>query len=138
MKSHLIDTNVLVRFLVENPETTSPKFKGVFSFFKKVEMGDLIVELPDLVIFEAYFVLIRIYKVPREEAAEKLLDLLSFKGIVTRDKKFILLCLKMLKSRKVGLIDAYLLALSEERGIDSVYSYDSDLEKHGLKLLEIR
>ena len=137
MKSRLVDTNVIVRFFVEDPETSPEKFKGVFSFFKKVEMGDTPIELPDLVLFEVFYVLTKIYKEPREEVAEKLRDLVSFKGILMRDKSFMTLCLKILQSKNIGLVDAYLLAISEKKGVHEIYSYDTDLSKHGLKLVKI-
>lgn len=35
MKVNFIDTNVLIRYLVEEPGTIPIKFEGVFSFFQK-------------------------------------------------------------------------------------------------------
>ena len=138
MKSNLIDTNVIVRYFVEDPQKTPAKFKGVFSFFTKVETGETIVELPDLVVFEAFYVLTKIYKIAQQEVAEKLHVLVSFKGIVMHNKHFMLSCLQILQSKTISLVDAYILANSRKKGIHSVYSYDTDLSKHGLKLLEIK
>jgi len=137
MKSRLIDTNVIVRFFVEDPANAHEKFKGVFAFLKKVEMGETLVELPDLVLFEIFYVLTKTYKVPREEAAQKLHDLVSFKGVLMHDKPFVFLCLKKLQSKNIGLVDAYLLATSEKKGVREIYSYDTDLSKHGLTLIKI-
>ena len=39
-----IDTNVIIRYLVEDPATIPPKFRGVYSFFEKVEIGRLVPE----------------------------------------------------------------------------------------------
>ncbi|MDF7801881.1 hypothetical protein P4C99_20560 [Pontiellaceae bacterium B1224] len=69
MKHSLIDTNVIIRYLVEDPETIKPKFKGVYSFFEKVERGETKVLLPELVLFEAFFVLTSFYEVPTTKAA---------------------------------------------------------------------
>lgn len=137
MKSKLIDTNVLIRFFTESPLETSQKFKGVFSFFEKVEEGKINVELAELVAFEAFFVLTRIYKVPPAQAAEKLAELISFKGINMRDKPLILSCFHLLQTKHIDLVDAYLIAYSKRKDIDSIYSYDSDFSKQGLQLLEI-
>lgn len=138
MKSSLIDTSVVVRYFVEDPRKTPEKFKGVFGFFNKVETAEIVVELPELVVFETFFVLTKLYQVPPKEAATKLKTLVSFKGILMHDKYLIESCLEILRSKPISLVDAYLLATSQKKGISSVYSYDSDLAKQGLRLLEIK
>ncbi len=65
-----MDTNVIIRYLVENPDRIQSKFKGVFTFFPKVEKGEIKIELCELVLFEAFFVLTNLYKVPQKEAAD--------------------------------------------------------------------
>ena len=57
MKTNLVDTNVILRYLVENPDSVQRKFKGVFTFFPRVERGEIKIELCELVLFEAFFVL---------------------------------------------------------------------------------
>ncbi|MCX5902807.1 MAG: PIN domain-containing protein [Proteobacteria bacterium] len=138
MKSKIIDTNVIVRYLVESPATIAAKFKGVFTFFPRIEKGEIVVELTELVLFETFFVLTRIYKVPQNEAAEKLSGIVSFKGVQISDKALIGACLKILQDKKIDLVDAYLLALAKKKGIHDVYSFDSDLSRYGLKLIEIK
>ena len=138
MKISLIDTNVIIRFLVEDPDKIRTRFRGVFTFFPKVERGDIRVELTELVLFEAFFVLTRLYDVPQKEAAEKLSAIISFKGVVMPDKTLILSFLEILQTRKIALVDAYLLAFSKKKGIKGVYSFDRDLKRGGLNLLEIK
>jgi predicted nucleic-acid-binding protein len=138
VKSKIIDTNVIVRYLVENPATIAARFKGVFTFFPRIERGEVVVELTELVLFETFFVLTRLYKVPQNEAAEKLSGIVSFKGVQMSDKPLIVSCLKILQDKKIDLVDAYLLAFAKKKGIHDVYSFDSDLYRHGLKLIEIK
>ena len=57
MKVSPIDTNVIVRYLVEKPQAIPSKFKGVYSFFQAIENGDKKVHLTDVVLFQTYFVL---------------------------------------------------------------------------------
>lgn len=137
MKTNLVDTNVIIRYLVENPDRVQHKFKGVFTFFPKVETGEIRIELCELVLFEAFFVLTRLYDVPQREAADKLAGLISYKGIVMTDKPLILSCLKILQRERIDLVDAYLLAASKKKNIKQIYSYDSDLSKRGLTTLSI-
>jgi predicted nucleic acid-binding protein len=138
MKSNFIDTNVIVRYLVENPKTIQAKFKGVFTFFPKVEKGEIRIELTELVVFEAYFVLTKLYTIPPKEVAEKLSVIVSFKGVIMSDKSVMISCLKNLRNKNLDLVDAYLLAYAKKKGIKGVYSFDKDLSKYGLNLLEIR
>lgn len=137
MKHSLIDTNVIIRYLVEDPETVAAKFKGIYPFFEKIEQGALKVQLPELVLFEAFFVLTSFYEIPSPQAAETLDQLVSLKGVTMQDKGLMRSCLTLLKSKNIDLVDAYILALSRRKNINTVYSYDKDLEKNGLELLTI-
>ena len=53
------------------------------------------------------------------------------------EKPVVVACLEILQQRKLDLVDAYLLAWTEQNGIDSAYSFDSDLSKNGLHLLPV-
>lgn len=137
MKRRIVDTNVILRYLVEDPATIDPQFKGVYSFFTRLERGELNAELTELVVFQAYFVLTGFYGVSTAEAAEKLERLVSFKGLHLASKDVVLQCLSRLQKERLDIVDAYILAWSERHGIDEVYSFDGDLEKMGLTLLEV-
>jgi predicted nucleic acid-binding protein len=138
VKSKIIDTNVIVRYLTENPATVLVKFKGVFTFFPRVERGEITVELTELVLFETFFVLTRLYEVPQKEVAEKLAAIVAFKGVQMSNKSLMLSCLKILQDKKIDLVDAYLLAYAKKKGIRDVYSFDRDLSRYGLNSIEIK
>ena len=137
MKTSLVDTNVIIRYLVENPLRVQHRFKGVFSFFPRVEKGEIKIEFCELVLFEAFFVLTRLYEVPQKEAADKLSGIVSYKGVMMPDKPLILSCLKILQTERIDLVDAYLLAISKKKNIKQIYSFDRDLSKRGLDALEV-
>jgi predicted nucleic acid-binding protein len=137
VKHSLIDTNVMIRFLVETPETVSAAFSGVFSFFEKVERAEICIQLPELVLFEAFFVLTSLYKVPAAEAAETLDQIVAFRGVFMQDKALMHDCLSILKTKNIDLVDAYILAVSRRKSIGTVYSFDRDLKKSGLELLPV-
>jgi len=131
----LIDTNVIVRYLVETPDTINSKFKNVFSFFEKLETGVKNAEIVDLVLFQTFFVLTSYYEVPAKETAEKLSQIVSFKGIVMADKDIIQACLKTLQTRKTDPVDAYLAAYAKKKQIKEIYSFDKGLSKLGVKVV---
>ena len=92
----------------------------------------------ELVLFEAFFVLTNLYEVPQKEAADKLSGIVSYKGVIMADKQLILSCLKILKTEKIDLVDAYLLAISKKKNIKQIYSFDRDLSKRGLVAVNIK
>lgn len=133
----LLDTDVIVGYLVENTESNPERFAGVIRFFEKLERGDIQVHLPALVLFEVFSVLTGYYEVPVVEAAEKLEELLSFKGISIPEKAVIRNCLRLLQEGNLDLVGAYILAHSRVRGDKGVYSFDADLQACGLQLLPV-
>ncbi|OGV70048.1 MAG: hypothetical protein A3K19_24895 [Lentisphaerae bacterium RIFOXYB12_FULL_65_16] len=134
----VLDTNVIVRFLVEEPGSIPAKFRGVFTFFPKLETGEVAAELPALMVFEAFFVLTSYYEVPPAEAASRLADIVGFRGVIMGEKRVIARSLKILQDRNIGLVDAYIVALSEATGVKTVYSFDAGLAKYGLELLDVK
>ena len=138
MKRRPLDTNVILRYLVEDPTTIDSAFKGVYSFFGKVERGECHAHLADLVLFQAFFVLTSYYKVPPGEAAEKLVRMLHFKGLHLAEKDVVIACLSRLQSENIDIVDAYLLAWCERHRSDEVYSFDGGLRKRGLTLMAVQ
>lgn len=132
-----VDTNVVVRYLVGDPARIAREFRGVFPFFEKLERGERTALLTPLVVFQVYFVLTSYYEVPRAEAAEKLRDLLSFRGLSVPEKTVLRTCLQTLSERSVDLVDAYLAALCTSRQLRGVHSFDKDLRKLGIALLPV-
>lgn len=135
--SEPVDTNVVIRFLVEDPERVDRKFAGVFSFFDAIERGDRRALLPPLVLFQSYFVLVSYYGVPRAEAAGKLRDLLSLRGLAVPEKAVLRTCLDLLAEHATDLVDAYLAALCRRRGLEGVHSFDRSLRKLGVQVLPV-
>jgi hypothetical protein len=78
VQKRLVDTNVIPRVLVEDPESLVDTFRGVFSLFPKIEAGEVSVFLLDLVVFKAFFVLRSTYRVPQQVA-----EILSFDSDLT-------------------------------------------------------
>jgi predicted nucleic-acid-binding protein len=132
-----LDTNVIIRYLLEDPATTDRAFRGVFQFFEKLERAERKALLTPVVLFQTYFVLTSYYEVPRVEAVEKLTGLLSFKGLTVSEKPILRSCLKTLSSRSVDLVDAYLTALCTIRQLSGVYSFDRTFQRLGVKLLPV-
>ncbi|WDN90525.1 hypothetical protein BuS5_03496 [Desulfosarcina sp. BuS5] len=129
----LLDTNVIVRFLVSDQ---SPKYKNLYSFFKSLEYGKMKVELKLIVLFQVLFVLKSFYKVPKDQIAKGITDLLKYKGIVIKNKTMIRRMMEMWYNKKLDIVDCYLIAILESDSQNLLYSYDRDFDKFNINRKE--
>jgi predicted nucleic-acid-binding protein len=86
-KVYLIDSNVILRYLLDDHKRLSPKAKKIM---EDVSEAAVHAEIRDIVIVECIYVLEKFYKVPRIDIADKLGAILNFKGIANPDKHQIL------------------------------------------------
>ena len=138
MAAECIDTNVIVRFLVDSPLAGKKIWEDLISFFTKIEEGSLRVFLPDIVLFQAFFVLTSHYRVSPSLAADKLAGLISFRGMEMDRKDVMVRCLMEVKEGEKDIVDAYIFAFSKASGLKRVYSFDKGFARKGLALLAIK
>ena len=129
----LLDTNVIVRFLVSDQ---SPKYKNLYSFFESLEYGKMKVELKLIVLFQVLFVLKSFYKVPKDQIANGITDLLKYKGIVIKNKTMIRRMMEMWCNKNMDIVDCYLIAILENDSQNLIYSYDRDFDKFNINRKE--
>ena len=122
----LLDTNVIVRFLIAEE---NDKYKGLYEFFGSLERGEMRVELKLIVLFQVIFVLKSYYKVPKEEIASRMIDLLGYKGIITKERRMILRMIEIWRDNNLDIVDCYLIACLEGDAQNILYSYDHDFDK---------
>jgi len=132
-----LDTNVVLRYLMEDPETLEPRFAGVVPFFERLERGEQSALLTPLVLFQCWFVLTSYYRVPGPEAASKLRALLAFRGLRVPEKPILRACLDTLAGGCGDVVDAYLAALCSRKGLAGVYSFDEGMARLGVALLPV-
>jgi predicted nucleic acid-binding protein len=121
---YLIDTNVIIRFLIGDNKVL---FKKSLEIFKQIEEGDLLVEILPSVLMEVYFVLTKFYEVDRLEVIKDLKKFLSLKGIVG-DKVILLETLNILEKRKIDFVDAFICSKINLQNYKAI-SFDKDIEK---------
>lgn len=118
----LIDTNILIRFLLKDHPIQSPAAKSVLSNFQK----NLV--LTDVTFAETIWLLTSYYKLPKEEVVETIYPLLNFPNIKS-NKAVLIRALYFYRNFSIDYIDAYLAAYSEEEKMEGIYSFDKDLDK---------
>jgi predicted nucleic-acid-binding protein len=121
----LPDTNVIVRYLVADEPTLQVKAK---EFFDKVKNGSVKAVILESVIAECIYVLTKIYRVPRDRAAESLIDLLHYKGIANDDRQELIRALSLFSEHGLDIVDCILCAKTMTAG-DYLFTFDAEMNK---------
>ena len=121
--AYLLDTNLIIRFLVGNHEED---LKRSVEIFEKIESAEIEVVIPESVLMESFFVLVKFYKLPKSEVLNDLKTILSLTGVVNDDRIVLFETLNILGNRNIDFVDALLCAKSRLQGY-GLLSFDSDL-----------
>ena len=123
-KVYLIDTNVVLRYLLGDHPEFSPKAEA---FMFDVSKGVKKAEILDVVIVECIYVMEKYYEIPKTEIVEKLSGILNFSGIVNPDRSEILEALLKYENSNIDIVDCILAARSSPEKV--VISFDKDRKK---------
>ncbi len=123
-KVYLIDTNVVLRYLLGDHPEFSPKAEAfMFDVSKGVKKAGIL----DVVIVECIYVMEKYYEIPKTEIVEKLGGILNFPGIVNPDRSEILEALLKYENSNIDIVDCILAARSSPEKV--VISFDKDMKK---------
>jgi predicted nucleic-acid-binding protein len=125
MAHKLIDANVILRYLLKDDEVL---FKRAFEILERVKTGDETVVILESVMAEVVYVLLKIYKVEKERIAEKMVELLTYKGIGNPDKNDLIEALRLFEKTKLSFVDCILCARAGNHGL-GLFTFDDRLRK---------
>lgn len=108
-KRRLVDTNLIVRYLVQDHEQHSEIAARIFDSCAR---GELTLVLLPTVVAECVFVLESFYKQPRTEIARVLGELISSRGVEFADIDTHLDALKRYGASKLHFVDCLIAATS--------------------------
>ncbi len=120
--SYLLDTNILIRYFTEDDK------KKAAAVEKLIQSSPKPLAIPDVAIAEIVWVLTSVYGQSREDIISKLGTLITLKSIKV-NLKLISKTLLNFQDKKLGWIDAYLIALIQTGKHHGIYSYDQYLDK---------
>lgn len=122
---HVVDANVILRYLLgDHPEY----FEKANAFMSQLKVGEAHAYIPEGVLIECVYVLLKVYRVPRDEIADKLVALLSYKGVRSDNRTLLIKSLQVFNEQNVDIVDAIVHVTAEERGWQ-LLSFDKDLGK---------
>ncbi len=119
----VVDTNVVLRYLLRDDERLYQRAREFFHRVRDAEEGAY---FPGAVIAECTYVLDKRYRVVRDEIAQRLLELVTFRGVDVQNRALLQAALSLYRSRKVDFVDALVVATARERGF-GVFTFDRDL-----------
>jgi predicted nucleic-acid-binding protein len=123
-KRRLVDTNLIVRYLVQDHEKHA---KAAGRLFDACDRGDVVIVVLPAVLAECVFVLESFYEHPRGDIASALGRLISSPGVEI-DAAINLDALDRYRKTKVHFVDC-LIAATAATEIMPVASFDQDFRK---------
>lgn len=124
MMSYILDTNVIVRYVVgDNKEHQ----KQAMRWFSEAEKGRIIIQIFPVVIAETVYVLQSWYRQPREKISDVMEVFLSQRWLDVHDRDALLVLWEYYRAG-THFIDSYLIALSQAEGVTAL-TFDKKLKK---------
>src|SRR3989344_798866 len=126
MKRIIIDTNAILRFLLKD---IPAQHKMVEEKVKKASLGKLMIIIPEVIIFEAFFTLSTYYEYKKEKLIEILESLISASYFEVESRSDLVEALKIYKMVSMSLVDSFLIAKSRNLNV-GLFSFDRKLLKY--------
>jgi predicted nucleic-acid-binding protein len=124
MEKKLIDANVLLRYLLKDDETL---FKKAYELLERVKDGKEFIIIPESVLAECVYVLLRIYRVDRQIVTEKLKLLFLYKGVVNPDKEDLIDSINLFGKTNLSIVDCILCSKSVNNKMP-IFTFDDELK----------
>jgi predicted nucleic-acid-binding protein len=122
--TYLIDTNVILRYLLDD----HPKFSlKATQFMTNISKSEKKAEILDVVLLECIYVMEKFYKIPRQLIVDRLSKIISFDGITNTNKAILITALLTYRKHAIDFVDCLLNAYSSTNKL--VVSFDRDFEK---------
>ena len=97
---YLIDTNIIIRFLVGDHEKHLQISTKIFT---KIENAEIEAEILDTVLMESLFVLVKFYKLSKAEVIQDLKRIIALQGIVG-DKVLLIETLNIVNDKNIDFV----------------------------------
>lgn len=121
----VIYTNIILRYLLNDHEA---HFEVAKTFMLEVKAGNLFAYIPDSVLAECIFVLLKVYKIPKSDICEKLAKICTYTGIIESNREILSLSLALYSKHNVDIVDAIVHATAQCQKWEKI-SFDHDMKK---------
>ncbi len=125
MARSLVDTNILLRYLLQDNPT---HFHKAWELLEKVKTGQEKILILESVLTECVYALLKVYKVERQEIAHSMRMLLQYKGVTNPDKSDLIDSLDIFKTTTLSFVDCILCAKSRNNAMP-LHTFDLELAR---------
>lgn len=125
MKTLILDTNSLLRFLLDDVPSQTKLVKEKIRLAKQ---GELKLVVHTLVIFEIIYALTKVYGFSKEKVINVLKKLIAFKYLDIPEREIISNALEVYLIKNLSFVDCFLHKLSHKFNAE-LFTFDRNLEK---------
>lgn len=121
----VIDTNVILRYLLnDHPQY----FQQAHALMAEVINENTEAYIPDSVLAEYVYVLLKVYKVPKPKVCEALVGVLCYGGISQINREVLINSVQLFAGHNVDIVDAIVYTIAKKQDWN-VFSFDKDMKK---------
>lgn len=125
MKQMIVDTNAFLRFLLDDiPEQK----KTVERLLKQAEKSEVVLLVPQIVVFELQFILDKYYHFDKDKIIESLSSLIVADFLSVESKKVFIAALKLYTTENISFVDCFLIAKAQAEDAE-IFTFDQKLKK---------
>jgi|SRR3989344_1230877 len=122
----LLDTNILLRFILGDEPNLSSKAREIF---EKIDKQKIKVYITLLTISEVIFTLEKSYKLPKSEIISKILSIIKQANLNVEKQGLLQEVFSYYLGKNLSFVDAYHVAFMHKKKIKEIFSFDHDFDK---------
>jgi predicted nucleic-acid-binding protein len=121
--TYVVDANVILRYLLSDHPG---HYQKAVQLMGQVKLGEVEAFIPEGVLVECVYVLLKFYKVPRSEIALSLENILNYKGIINENRSILIKGLRLFQEKNVDIVDALVYTICKKKNWLS-FTFNRDL-----------
>ena len=125
MKKLVVDTNALLRLLLDDVPAQVEKVKQTL---RLARLGTIELVVPQIVLFEIEFHLIKLYRFNKDKVIDSLNVILSTAYLKIHNREIFILGLQLFKESKLSFVDCFLAGYAKDLE-GEIFTFDKRLKK---------
>lgn len=125
MKTVIVDTNAFLRFFLNDIQKQKKAFE---SALHKAKRNELILVVPQIILFEIDFILTKYYRFSKGEVIERLESVISTSYLQVQDQGVFRNAIDLYAKHNIAFVDCFLLSKAKLEEAE-LFTFDQKLEK---------